>query len=203
MTKPHRFPNCISSVRYAAVVCPREFDIDYNEAAFHWPSTLPFTFNSPMRLRDASPRRHCSTDCSTFIRKHAPYADIFSSIPSENLYILLKLIELDKFNFLVESRFPSFWLRFEFYSNNSDIIVVVAMTFPFSSLYFFIQKKKYISRNCRIEIYFISHDERYAYTKIIFRDVSESKYRREKQENRDRSVYRKYRMELNRESKAF
>lgn len=159
MTKPHRFPNCISSVRYAAVVCPREFDIDYNEAAFHWPSTLPFTFNSPMRLRDASPRRHCSTDCSTFIRKHAPYADIFSSIPSENLYILLKLIELDKFNFLVESRFPSFWLRFEFYSNNSDIIVVVAMTFPFSSLYFFIQKKKYISRNCRIEIYFISQDE--------------------------------------------
>lgn len=111
MTKPHRFPNCISSVRYAAVVCPREFDIDYNEAAFHWPSTLPFTFNSPMRLRDASPRRHCSTDCSTFIRKHAPYADIFSSIPSENLYILLKLIELDKFNFLVESRFPSFWIN--------------------------------------------------------------------------------------------
>lgn len=112
MTKPHRFPNCISSVRYAAVVCPREFDIDYNEAAFHWPSTLPFTFNSSMRLRDASPRRHCSTDCSTFIRKHLPYAeDIFSSIPSENLYILLKLIELDKFNFLVESRFPSFWIN--------------------------------------------------------------------------------------------
>lgn len=200
MTKPHRFPNCISSVRYAAVVCPREFDIDYNEAAFHWPSTLPFTFNSPMRLRDASPRRHCSTDCSTFIRKHLPYAeDIFSSIPSENLYILLKLIELDKFNFLVESRFPSFWINITFrilsqqFGYNCSHCDDVSFFFP---LFFHTKKEIYLQRYISFLTMKDTRIQKLSFETSLNRNIAEKN-------KKDRSVHRKYRMELNRESKAF
>lgn len=114
MTKLHRFPNCISSVRYAAVVCPREFDIDYNETAFHWPHRsiyFQFTDASSRRLPD-----HCSTDYSTFIRKHVlvPYADIFCPIPC----ISLTWTNLISSRFVNNTTFE-FYPRFERFGYNS------------------------------------------------------------------------------------
>lgn len=140
MTKLHRFPNCISSVRYAAVVCPREFDIDYNETAFHWPHRsiyFQFTDASSRRLPD-----HCSTDYSTFIRKHVlvPYADIFCPIPC----ISLTWTNLISSRFVNNTTFE-FYPCFERFGYNSHWWRFVS--FP---LFFHTEKEIYILlENCR------------------------------------------------------
>lgn len=133
--------------------------------------TVPFTFNSPMRLRDAS---HCSIDYSTFIRKHVlvPYADIFCLIPC---------ISLTRTN-LISSRFVNnttfeFYPRFERFGYNSHWWP----QFRFLPFIFPYRKRNIYSPR---KLPKISHDERYArrYIKIIFRKVFFSKYREKKKE---------------------
>lgn len=171
MTKLHRFPNCISSfVTRRLSVQGNSISITTRRHSIG--HTVPFTFNSPMRLRDAS---HCSIDYSTFIRKHVlvPYADIFCPIPC----ISLTWTNLISSRFVNNTTFE-FYPCFERFGYNRSHWWPQFRFLPFIFPY----RKRNIYSPRKLPK--ISHDERYArrYIKIIFRKVFFSKYREKKKE---------------------
>lgn len=138
--------------------------------------TIPFTFNSPMRLRDASQTivppiiAHLyANTCSSHMR--------ISSVPfREYLCIPLTWTNLISSRFVNNTTFE-FYPRFERFGYNSHWWP----QFRFLPFIFPYRKRNIYSPR---KLPKISHDERYArrYIKIIFRKVFFSKYREKKKE---------------------
>lgn len=175
MTKLHRFPNCISSfVTRRLSVQGNSISITTRRHSIG--HTVPFTFNSPMRLRDASQTivppiiAHLYANmCSSHMR--------ISSVPfREYLCIPLTWTNLISSRFVNNTSFE-FYPCFERFGYNSHWWP----QFRFLPFIFPYRKRNIYSPR---KLPKISHDERYArrYIKIIFRKVFFSKYREKKKE---------------------